>query len=128
EAALHDTLQANLAARGLREVSTDGDLHVVRHVSTKEKTTVYPATGPEYGAYPYRYGRYGAWGGAPFSYSEVSEYTEGTLVLDFVDAKTQKMVFRGVAKGTVGEPGTNANRIREAVQKIVQDFPVKAAQ
>jgi hypothetical protein len=123
EAALHDTLQAKLATRGLREVSEGADVHVVRHVFTQEKIDIYPASSWGYAGYPYRYGRYGPWGGAPAAYTDVSQYTEGTLILDFVDAKTQKLVFRGIAKGTVGDPGTNANRIREAVTRIVDEFP-----
>jgi hypothetical protein len=40
-----------------------------------------------------------------------------------VDAKTKKLVFRGTGTGTVSDPQTNAERIREAVEKIVKDFP-----
>lgn len=121
EAALRDSLRTQLDARGIIEVSENADLHVVRHVSTKQKTTVHQSPGV-----PYRYGRYGAWTGAS-AYTDVSQYTEGTLILDFVDSKTQKLIFRGIATGTVGKPETNAERIREAVEKIVQDYPASVA-
>ncbi len=118
EAALRDTLHSNLARHGLLETSENADLHVVRHVSTQEKLDVYPSNM----GVPYRYGPYGMWTGAPYGY-DVSQYTEGTLILDFVDAKTQKLVFRGIGTGTVSDPKTNAERIKEAVEKIVHDFP-----
>jgi len=77
---------------------------------------------------PYGYGYYGMWAGAPRTYTDVSQYTEGTLILDFVDAKTKKLVFRGIGTGTVSDPETNAERIKEAVEKIVNDFPSPAKQ
>jgi hypothetical protein len=122
EIAYRDALQSNLAARGLREVADNADLHVLRHVSTEEKLFTYQTTNFGYG-YGYGYGPYGAWGGYPGGYTNVSEYTEGTLIIDFVDAKTRKLVFRGIGKGTMGDPQTNAQHIREAIQKIMLAFP-----
>jgi len=123
EAALRDSLRINLAARGITEASQDADLHVVRHISTKEKLAVYQTNDWNYRGMPYAYGRYGAWANAPSTYTDVSQYTEGTLILDFVDAKTQKLVFRGTGTGIVSDPQTNAERIREAVEKIVKQLP-----
>lgn len=123
EAAFRDALRESLAAHNITEVSKDADLHVVRHISTQEKLSVYQSSNWPYQGMPYGYGYYGLWASAPVIY-DVSEYTEGTLILDFVDSKTQKLVFRGIAKGTVSDqPETNAKRVREAVEKIVQKFP-----
>jgi len=123
EAALRDALRVNLAARNITEVPEDADLHVVRHISTKEKLAVYQTNDWNYRGMPYGYGRYGAWANAPSTYTDISQYTEGTLILDFVDAKTHKLVFRGTGTGIVSDPQTNAERIREAVEKIVQQIP-----
>jgi len=119
ETALREALRAGLARHGVSETSENADLHVVRHISAQEKVRVYQSSA----GVPYRYGRYGMWAGAPYGYTDVSQYTEGTLILDFVDAKTQKLVFRGIGTGTVSDPETNAARIKEVVEKIVQDFP-----
>ena len=35
------------------------------------------------------------------TYTDVTQYHEGTLVLDFVDAHTKKLVFRGVGTAVV---------------------------
>ena len=109
----------------LREETTENaDLHIVRHISAQEKLMVHQSSA----GVPYRYGRYGMWTGAPYYYTDVSQYTEGTLILDFVDAKTQKLVFRGVGTGTVSDPETNADRIKQAVEKIVQGYPSAVGQ
>jgi hypothetical protein len=123
EAALRETLRTNLALRGITETRENADLHVVPHVSTKEKIVVNQSSDWGYDGMPYGYGQYGMWAGAPQTYSDISQYTEGTLILDFVDAKTKKLVFRGTGTGTVSDPQTNAERIREAVEKIMKDFP-----
>lgn len=57
------------------------------------------------------------WAGGPPQYTDVSQYTEGTLILDCVDSKVQKLVFRGIATGTVGDPKSNAAKSKEAVEK-----------
>lgn len=108
EAALRDSLRTGLMQHGISETRENADLHVVRHISSKEKTVVHQSGA----GVPYRYGRYGMWGGAPYYYTDVSQYTQGTLILDFVDAKTQKLVFRGIGAGTISDPKTNAERIR----------------
>lgn len=128
DAALRDTLRANLARHGISETRENADLHVVRYISTKEKLSVHQSTDWGYAGMPYGYGYYGMWAGAPRTYTDVSQYTEGTLILDFVDAKTQKLVFRGIGTGTVSDPETNAERVKEAVEKIVQDFPTPIKQ
>ncbi len=119
--ALQDTLKKQLALHHIEEVESNADLHVVRHISTKEKLNVTQFNGMGYRSIPYGYGYYSMWGGAPETY--ISQYTEGTLILDFVDAKTQQLVFRGIATGTVKDPQTNAKRMAEAVEKMIQKLP-----
>ena len=131
ENALRSSLRAGLGARGLQETShKKADLSVVRHVFSKDKISVqqYNDWGYGYGAgWPYRYGRYGMWAGAPMTYTDIREYTEGVLVLDFVDNRTNKLVFRGTGRGTVGSPESNAQKIQEAVARITSQFPGSAA-
>lgn len=132
EAALRDALRTELAARGIHETKSGrADIAIARHVFTKDKVSVQQYTNWGYGyggAWPYGYGSYGMWAGAPMTYTDVNNYTEGTLILDFVDSRRGKLVFRGTGTAVVGGPETNANRIREAVQKIVAKLPVTATQ
>jgi Domain of unknown function (DUF4136) len=129
EAALRDSLRTELAARGISEVpSGKADLAVVRHAFHQEKVSVqqYTDWGYGYGGWPYRYGYYSMWAGAPRTYTDVNQYTEGTLVLDFVDRHTNKLVFRGTATAVVEGPESNASKIQEAVRKIVAEMPIGA--
>jgi hypothetical protein len=118
ETALTETLHNQFAALGVVEASENADLHIVRHITTRDKLSISQSSAGG----PYRYGRYGMWAGGP-QYTDVSQYTEGTLILDFVDSKTQKLVFRGIATGTVGDPQSNVAKIKDAVKKIVADYP-----
>ena len=56
--------------------------------------------------------------------ADVMQHTEGTLILDFVDRRIQKLVSRGVGQG-VASPSREKNTaaIQDAVNKIVAPFP-----
>jgi hypothetical protein len=127
EAALQNSIRTQLATRGVTAAkSGKGDISIVRHVVTNDRVSVQQYTDWGYGTgWPYGYGSYDIWYGAPRTYSYVNEYTEGTLILDAVDNKTRKLVFRGVATAVVGEPEANAKKIEDAVAKMVAALPVK---
>lgn len=131
EAALRDSLRAELAKRGIVPATAGKpDLAVVRHVFLQDKVSVQQYTDWGYGyrgGWPYGYGYYGVGGGMPRTYVDVTQYTQGTLILDFVDTRTKKLVFRGTGQAVVGGVETNAARIREAVGKIVAEYPGGAA-
>jgi hypothetical protein len=121
-------LRTELGTRGITEV-TNGkpDLAIVRHVFLADKVSVQQYTdwgyGHHGGMWPYGYGYYGMWAGAPRTYVDVSAYTEGTLILDAVDVHAKKLVFRGTGTAVVGGPDSNADKIREAVKKMVAALP-----
>lgn len=136
EAALRDALRMELAKRGLAEAQGGkGDVAIARHVFTKDKVSVQQYTdwgygyGPAYGPggyWPYRYGSYGMWAGAPRTYVNVNQYTEGTMILDFVDTQRNRLVFRATGQAVVGDAAENANSIREAVAMAVAKWPTAA--
>lgn len=127
EAALRDALRGEMSRRGIAEASGKrADLIVVRHAFIQEKVSVQQYTDWGYnshGTWPYGWGYYGFWGGAPVTYTDVNQYGEGTLILDLVDARTKKLVFRGVARAVVGGPQENAAKVREAVAKMFAAYP-----
>jgi hypothetical protein len=133
EAALRDALRAELATRGLTETSPNkADLDVVRHVFVQEKVSVQQWTDWGYGygygrGWPYGFGYYHMWPGAPMTYTDVNQYHEGTLIVDFVDTRTKNLVFRGVGTAVVGGPESNAEKIREGVAKMMAEFPASGA-
>jgi len=118
-AALQSSLRSSLAARGLKESGRNADLYIVPTVFTRQQLDVMPARG--YTVYSSRYGAYGR--GYWAMNADVQQYTEGTLMIDFVDSKTHKLVFRGLGQATVGSSERNAAAVQEAVNKIVAAYP-----
>jgi len=55
------------------------------------------------------------------------EYEEGTIVLDLVDARTNRVIWRGWAQhrmqGVLDDPDLMAERIDEAVTRMLQQLP-----
>jgi stage V sporulation protein SpoVS len=124
-AALQQALRSDLAARGLKEVSGRGaDLYIVPTVYTREKLNVMPVGG--YTLTPSRFGSYGP--GSVQLNATAQQYTEGSLVIDFVDSKTKTIVFRGLGQAAVGSTERNANAITEAVNKILAQYPSSGGQ
>ena len=73
---------------------------------------------------PY-YGSYYGYPGAGYA-GRVSEYLEGTLVLDITDVRTKEVIFRGWAtKSLDSNPSPKQVRkyVTEAVDEILEDFP-----
>jgi hypothetical protein len=60
--------------------------------------------------------------------SKPREKTEGTLVLDFLDAKTQSLVWRATASAAVepkGTPEEQQMRINKVIAEMLVQFPPK---
>jgi hypothetical protein len=101
------------------------DALVVLHGATEVKKsldTFY--TGGGYGGYGYR-----GWAGYGMgtSTTSVSEYTVGTLVVDIFDAKTKKLIFRGIATDELSDKvSKNIKKIEKASDKMFKNFPPKA--
>jgi len=82
-------------------------------------------------------GRFG-WGGyyafgAPFAYggqltyADQEHYKEGTLIIDLIDRRTQKVVWRGFGVGEVHhDPKKNIDDIPKVVQGILDQLNVTA--
>jgi hypothetical protein len=93
------------------------DFAVVTHAGTKDRTQI-----TDWGSY----GWYSPWWGPYGGRVDVSQYTEGTLVIDIVDMNEKEMAWRGLATGTVDEnlnPERSQARIDHTVSKILANFP-----
>lgn len=113
-----DAIRAEMNARGYREVDGDeADLLFNVSASLDEKINVTEVPSPGPGYYGYRRGFYDPWYGYGWgSTTHVSQYTEGTVNVDMVDRENKRMVWEGVAIGTVRE-----NRSREEVRAAIRD-------
>lgn len=77
---------------------------------------------------PYGYGALGRdpyWGGGMRT-TTAREYEEGTLVVDILDPKQHKLIWRGTGierLGTNKDPEAVTKRINNAIAAIMADFP-----
>jgi len=112
---LHAAVNAQLESRGLAMNTTAPDLIVTTNVTTQERQELIPEG----------FG-WGPWLGA-YGPAAVETYVEGTLVVDFYDAKTKKMIWRGVATATASDkPTKNAKKMNKALDKMFERFPIPA--
>ena len=110
---IKDAINKNLSARGYTP-SEQADFGIALYFSTKTKTSVQD--------YGYGYG-YGHWGMRDV---EVSQYDEGTLVIDFIDIAQKELVWRGSGTGVVSGSASTEERttkINNAVTQILAQFP-----
>lgn len=120
---VREAVDRTLTSRGYRISDDAADFYVAYHLSLKRKLDLEPMTGSIFLGRGY----YGSWGGiGVHSGSGVTEYEEGTLVIDVNDAKTNKLVWRGWASRRVREhstPEQTTDTINKAVAEILAQFP-----
>lgn len=118
-----EELTGALTAKGWTQDAQAPDVRVLVHGATEEKqqlNTFY--TGGYGGGY---YGGWG-WGGVGSSSTTVSEYTEGTLVIDMFDASNKSLLWRGVAQDELKRKQQKREKqASKAIDKMLRDFPPK---
>ena len=108
-------VNAELQAKGYMMTSNNPDFLIAEHMRSKDKIQV-----EDWG---YGYSRHGR-----YRRSSSYQYEEGSLILDFIDARSKEMIWRGVAKAVVDNvdtPEKTEKIINEAVQEILKNFPPK---
>ena len=118
---IRSSVEGELGARGLPKTeAAKADFLVQYHAAVQRKVEARPTTVSV--GYGWRYGAIG------MSSSEIHTYDEGTLVVDFIDPQKKELVWRGTARAAVDPsrtPEEKSARIREAVQRILEQFPPK---
>jgi len=111
---IREEIAANLESRGLRPAAAgeQADLLVSYHMRTQQRLSYtdwgYPAG--------WGWGWYGGW----YPGFDVSTYTEGTIIIDFVDAHTQQVVWRGTASQVVNHPDNpSPHDLAKATDKVL---------
>jgi len=125
---IKDNVRREMQARGYRYVEDKPDLQVNFQGIVRERTSVWsvPRT-DQHWFYSYRRRAYFA---VPFWYDEtqVSQYTEGTLTVDLVDAQRNRMVWTGAAIGRVvhSTPAERAAQVDVSIASIFAQYPYSA--
>jgi len=121
---IHAYIARELESRGLTEVDENADMLVAYHTYTEKKRSSYNDFYPMmYGGW---YWRFYPWGIAPFPYTtrRTYTYTEGTLIVDIIDARSNELVWRGAIDGTVDSPASLIRQAEKAVKAIFKEYPV----
>ena len=120
-------LDGQMSAIGFRKVERNPDVIVAIQHSTREELsyTSWGDFGPYWGA-PYYWGgiAYPFWWSSGFSGYDVQKILVGTLILDMIDARTEKVFMRGTAEDTVSHKAKkNERKAYEAVAEIFEESP-----
>jgi hypothetical protein len=111
-----DAIKNEMTAKGYT-VSENADFGVALLFGKQTKTNI---TSYGYGYGPY-WGRYGGTGNI-----DVSQYDEGTLIIDVIDMNKKELVWRGTGTGVIDPNATVEERtanINNAVAQILAQFP-----
>jgi len=120
---IKNAVDNELLAKGLKRSSDNPDFLIAEHTGSKEKVQVND--------WGYSYSSYGRYRGGYWGPRNVTtyEYEEGWLILDFVDAESKNLIWRGTAKAevqNVDTPEKSETLIKKAVEKILEKYPPKA--
>lgn len=115
---LGDAIKTNLISKGYT-LSEKADFGIALHFGKQTKTNIQS----------YGYG-WGYWGGAGMGGVDVTQYDEGTLVIDFIDVAENKLVWRGSGSGVLDDNPNVEERtanVNNAITQILAQFPPTAA-
>ena len=93
------------------------DLYIITHVSIEGKTSVHVEN--------FGYGGY--WRGYQMSTVHVTDFEVGTLIVDLLDGKTNRLLWRSMATKTLPSKMPKPEKVEKKIAKIVgkmfKDYP-----
>jgi hypothetical protein len=137
---IHESATAQLESKGLLLKRKNPDLLARYMVMVDEKERIYDQPVYNYvggGYYPRFGGFYGGRRAYYYAYRnpfpvyvgndvEHVPYKEGTLVIDLIDRKSGKVLWRGYGIGEVDNPAQAVNDIPKVVDGIIGKLPLNA--
>ena len=121
---VYAAVKAEMLKRNYME-SENADLIVHTASIFKDKQSMTAHTSSYgYGGYYRPYGWGGAMGVSSYTTYDVQNYKDGSLIIDIIDAKTQKLIWEGVGNKEIDSPAKDPEKaINEAVATIMSNFP-----
>jgi hypothetical protein len=124
---IRKAVKETLSSKGISEVDRQQtDVLVSYHIGIETRLdvqTVHRGYGHGYGGH----GRHRGWGaGAGYADTRVTQYDEGTLLLDLVDPQRMDLIWRGSAQSRIStrtSPEEREQRVREVVDKVLAQYP-----
>lgn len=111
---IRSAVERELATRGLfKSTGPNADLLISYEGRVEEKKEVVTHN-------------YDYWRGAPVeTYTNISSQREGTLIIDIIDSKLRRVIWRGWATAVLGDGPADEKLINEAVANILASYPPK---
>ncbi len=123
-----DAIDDDLTSKGHKAVKRSApDYYVLFHTDVRSKTKI-DTDYQSLGMYPYRYGRGYGYGGRTTATTRVYTYDEGKLIVDIVDPKQNKIIWRGIATDRLkshDDPEQRRSYINEVITELLKNFPIK---
>jgi hypothetical protein len=120
DARVRSAVDRELAARGFEKTASSAAEFLVTYYVNLESKLDVQTLQRSYG-YGYR-----SWGGGFGSETTMTQYDEGTLLIDFVDARGKALLWRGAGSARLSgssSPEKREARVNRAVQEILKRFP-----
>lgn len=116
------TVEYYLIRAGMTEVDDDPDLYVTYHGESSEDFEINTSILGYGFATDWQWDPY--WGNASGMTTTTGRtYSSGTLVIDIWDAKTKKLIWRGVMEGTLTDDlRKGAKKIDQGIEKMVKKW------
>src|ERR1700737_3753473 len=115
---IKSAVNSALAAKGITEVPSGGDVEVSAVEVTKNQetqNTLYDGFGGR---------RFGGFG---YATTTTDTYKVGTLIVNLFDAKAEKLIWRSSASDTLSNnPNKNTKNLDKGVEKMFKHFPPNA--
>ena len=128
---IHKQVTNELGKRGVKEGNIKPSLWIVYHTYTeKVRDTLNTQLPMMYGGESWRFY---PWSATPYPYEywngynpRIGVYTEGTLIIDAIDSKSKKLVWRGsIADAIATDLASLQEEATKAVELIFRKYPVK---
>lgn len=119
---ISSAVSAALAAKGLIQISSGGDISIVALEMIRDQQTLNTFYDNSGGGWGWRWG-----GGFGQATTTTETYRVGTLVVDLFDTKSKKLIWRGSASDALSDKSSkNIKKLDKAVEKLFSQFPHKA--
>ena len=115
---IKSSVDSALAAKGLTQVASGGDISITAMEITKDQQTLNTF-----------YNGFGGWrwGGFGDATTTTDTYKVGTLVVDLFDTQSKKLIWRGSSSDTLSNKSDkNIKNLNKGVDKMFKHFPPEA--
>lgn len=121
-----NAIRAEMISKGFTENNNNPDLKINAVSILKNKTEVSATT--DFYGYGGRYRPYRYWGGGigagtASTNFNTYDYIDGSLIIDIVSAKSDKLVWQGIGNAQMSSKPDKPEKIAAGIKKILAGFP-----